>query len=111
MDDILLGHELVGEREDMLLVVGPGLVGEREDMLLVIGPGLAVVALGLGVTCGSLVDDSISDLDFLGGTKQVRLGTYFSMYQPFILQIYNLQYLFLLEFFGRGGGSSCSNSA
>jgi hypothetical protein len=104
MDAILLGPGLVGEREDMLLVVGPGLVGEREDMFV-------VVALGLGVTCGSLADDSISDLDFLGGTKQVRLGTYFSMYQLFILQIYNLQYLFLLEFFGRGGGSSCSNSA
>jgi len=31
-----------GEIDAILLVVGPGLIGEREDMLLVVTPGLDI---------------------------------------------------------------------
>jgi len=71
-----------GKMDAILLVVGPGLVGER-DMLLVFTPVLEV-SFGSATFSASITEASTpSDSDFLC----------------------------FFDFFGRGGGSSCSNSA
>ena len=60
---------------DAILVVGPGLVGEREDMLLVVTPGLQATfgSATFGDGSASIMETSTtSDLDFLGCTIWIR---------------------------------------
>jgi hypothetical protein len=62
-----------GEMDVILLVVGHGLVGEREDMLLVVTPGLDITFGSAAFWDGSASTTSTtSDLDFLCGTPCVR---------------------------------------
>ena len=67
-----------GEIDAILLVVGPGLIGEREDMLLVVTPGLDITFGSTAVCDGSastVETSTTSDLDFLGGATWIRQGT------------------------------------
>jgi len=68
----------LGEIDVILLVVGPGLIGEREDMLLVVTPGLDITFGSAAVCDGSastVETSTTSDLDFLGGATWIRQGT------------------------------------
>ena len=71
-----------GEMDAILLIVGPGLVGEREDMLLVVTPRLDITFGSTVFWDGSASTTSTtSNLDFLCTTPCVRQRKYCITYE------------------------------